>query len=167
MRTDGLSPLPREARPYQGQRAGLVSRVVASAVDGVTVAIVLCVGYLGVAGLRFLVSPRTFSFPDASLVTSFAAAATVCVVYLTGCWWLSGRTYGCLIMGLRVVNHRGGRVRLPQALVRALLCTFFPLGLLWVAVSCDNRSAQDLVLRTSVVYDWTPRAGRPRPSARP
>jgi hypothetical protein len=33
----------------------------------------------------------------------------------------------------------------------------FPILLLWVAVSRQNRSVQDLVLRTSVVYDWTAR----------
>jgi hypothetical protein len=36
--------------------------------------------------------------------------------------------------------------------VRAVLCVIFPVGLLWVLVSQENRSAQDLVLRTSVIY---------------
>jgi hypothetical protein len=30
----------------------------------------------------------------------------------------------------------------------------FPIGLLWTAVSRENRSLADLLLRTSVVYDW-------------
>jgi hypothetical protein len=33
-----------------------------------------------------------------------------------------------------------------------VLCTLFPIGLLWVLVSRENRSVQDLMLRTSVVY---------------
>jgi hypothetical protein len=37
--------------------------------------------------------------------------------------------------------------------VRAVLCTLVPVGLLWVLVSRDNRSVQDLLLRTSVLYD--------------
>jgi hypothetical protein len=37
--------------------------------------------------------------------------------------------------------------------VRALLCVLFPVGLLWVLLSGENRSVQDVVLRTSVVYD--------------
>ena len=57
-------------------------------------------------------------------------------------------------MGLRVLGRRGRRPHLVTALVRALACTLFPVGLLWVAVSRDNRSLQDLLLRTSVVYDW-------------
>ena len=33
----------------------------------------------------------------------------------------------------------------------------FPLGLLWCAVDGSRRSVQDVVLRTTVVYDWQPR----------
>jgi hypothetical protein len=34
-----------------------------------------------------------------------------------------------------------------------VVCTIFPIGLLWVLVSQENRSVQDVLLRTSVVYD--------------
>ena len=152
--------LPRRARPYQEKRAGLVSRGIAAVIDAVIVALLLCLGYVGLVGLRFLISPRDFSFPDTRLILSLAAAATVCVTYLTVCWWLGGRTYGDLVMGLRVVNFRNEGMRLAGAFSRALLCTLFPIGLLWAAVSRENRSVQDLVLRTSVIYDWQPRAGR-------
>lgn len=36
----------------------------------------------------------------------------------------------------------------------ALACALFPIGLLRVAVSQENRSLQDVVLRTSVIYGW-------------
>ncbi len=153
----GVSPLPREARPYQGRRAGVITRMVAAGIDGVVVCIVLSAGYLGFAGLKFLFDPRGFSFPDAGLVFSIVAGFAVLVVYLTVAWWLSGRSYGCLVMGLRVVNHRGGPLHLAGAFVRALFCAALPIGLLWVAVSRENRSVQDTVLRTSVIYDWQPR----------
>ena len=61
-------------------------------------------------------------------------------------------------MGLRVVNSRGRRLNPLIALARAVFCAFFPIGLFWCAVSRKRRSVQDLVLRTSVVYDWNPRA---------
>jgi uncharacterized RDD family membrane protein YckC len=154
----GVSPLPREARPYQGRRAGVVTRVLAAAIDGAVVCVVLAAAYVGFAGILFLFDPRGFTFPDAGLVFSLVAGFAVLVVYLTIAWWLSGRSYGCLVMGLRVVNHRGGRLRLAGALLRALFCAAFPIGLLWVAVSRENRSVQDTVLRTSVIYDWQPRA---------
>ena len=38
---DAISPVPREARPFQGQRAGLVTRLVANTVDALTVSVVL------------------------------------------------------------------------------------------------------------------------------
>lgn len=153
----GVSPLPREARPYQGRRAGVITRLLAAAIDSAVVWLVLAGAYVGLACLRFFFDPRSFNFPDAGLLFSLVAWFVVLVVYLTLAWWLSGRSYGCLVMGLRVVNHRGGPLRLPAALVRALFCAVLPIGLLWVAVSRENRSVQDTVLRTSVIYDWQPR----------
>jgi uncharacterized RDD family membrane protein YckC len=161
MTEGGLSPLPKEARAYQGRRAGVVTRLVAAAIDACVVALVLLGAYAGLAILVFLLDPRRFTMPEADIVMSLAAALVVLVVYLTLGWWISGRTYGCLVMGLRVVSHRGDKMRLPGAFVRALFCAFFPIGLFWVAVSPTNRSFQDQVLRTSVVYDWQPRNGRP------
>ena len=39
---EGVSPVPREARPYQGHRAGVVTRMVANVVDpGVVVGLMV------------------------------------------------------------------------------------------------------------------------------
>jgi uncharacterized RDD family membrane protein YckC len=85
---------------------------------------------------------------------SLTVTLGVLILYLTVAWWFGGRTYGDLVMGLRVVTRNGGPVHLVVALLRAVACVLFPLGLLWVAFSRDLRSVQDVVLRTSVVYDW-------------
>jgi len=158
MTTSGISPLPVEARTHQGHRAGVISRLVAAVIDGLVVGAVLLLGYAGLAGLLFLVDPRSFTFPEPGAFFSMTAALTVLVVYLTVSWWITGRTYGSLVMGLRVVSRNGSTVTLVGALVRAVFCSFFPIGLLWVAVSRENRSVQDAVLRTSVIYDWQPAA---------
>jgi uncharacterized RDD family membrane protein YckC len=76
------------------------------------------------------------------------------ILYLTVSWMGNGRTYGNHVMGLRVINQRGKRLHPLAAIVRAVLYVIFPIGLLWVLVSGQNRSLQDLVLRTSVIYDW-------------
>ncbi len=166
MTEGGISPVPREARPYQGRRAGLVTRIVAAAIDGIVVGFALLVGYLALAGFLFLVNPRGFTFPEVGLVFSMASAFVVLVVYLSVSWWISGRSYGCLVMGLRVLSHRREHLGAGWALVRALFCAVFPIGLLWVAASRENRSLQDVLLRTSVVYDWQPRSEpRPPPAA--
>ena len=60
-------------------------------------------------------------------------------------------------MGLRVVNSRGVTLSWLKALVRSCFCVLFPFGLLWVLINSGNRSLQDLVLRTSVIYDWRAR----------
>jgi uncharacterized RDD family membrane protein YckC len=146
--------VPVEARPFQGARAGLVSRVAANTVDFGVVAGVLAGGYLAFAALRFLWSSRTFSFPTAPFGLLLLLGAAVAVVYLTGSWMTTGRTYGDHLLGLRVLNPWGQRLRIGGALLRALAYVVFPIGLFWVAVSRENRSVQDVLLRTSVVYDW-------------
>ena len=153
----GISPVPREARPFQGQKAGLVTRLIANMVDALTVSVALLALHVGINALLFLASPRDFEFATASVLLSVTTALLVLIVYMTVAWSITGRTYGDHVMGLRVVGRRGDRVWPPTALVRAVLCVGFPIGLLWCGVSASRRSVQDVVLRTSVIYDWRPR----------
>jgi len=152
-----ISAVPREARAYQGARAGLVTRLVANTVDALSVGVALLAAYAGFNAVLFLFSPRDFEFATASALLSVTTALIAFVVYLTAAWSITGRTYGDHVMGLRVVGRRGDRVWLPVALVRAALCVGFPIGLLWCGVSASRRSVQDVVLRTAVIYDWRPR----------
>jgi uncharacterized RDD family membrane protein YckC len=76
------------------------------------------------------------------------------VLYLTGSWAMTGRSYGASLLGLRVLSHRGRIPGWSLSFVRAVFCVFFPIGLFWVALSPNRRSIQDVVLRTVVVYDW-------------
>jgi len=162
-----ISPVPREARPFQGQRAGLVTRLIAAVLDAFVVGAVLLGGYLGLVGLLFLLNPRSFTFPELRLVFSLAASFAVAVVYLTVFWTLSGRTYGYLVMGLRLLGHGGRPIRFFGAAVRAVFVVAVPIGILWVPLSRNNKSLQDLALGTRVVYDWQPRAVRVKPSVTP
>ena len=154
-----ISPVPREARPYQGGHAGLVTRLVANGVDGLTVVLVLAVGYAGLNGLLFMLDPRSFEFRGASVLVSLTAAAVVLVLYQVTAWSTTGRTYGHHLMGLRVVGPHEERLWLPRALLRSVLCVIFPIGLLWCAVSPARRSLQDIVVRTAVLYDWQRHTG--------
>ncbi|WP_432875008.1 RDD family protein [Kribbella sp. CA-245084] len=160
MRTDEpVSIVPREAQQYQGRRAGLVTRSVAGVIDGVVVVVAVLAGYVGVNGLRFLVRPRTFQFSEASPLPGVATVLLVLVGYFFVAWSITGRTYGCHVMGLRVVGRGGERTGPLVALLRALFCVLFPLGLLLCAGG-RLHSVQDVVLGTSVIYDWRP--GPPR-----
>lgn len=152
----GVPVVPREARAYQGHRAGLVTRFACAMIDAVVVFVLLAATYLGIAGMLFVLDPRGFTFPDAAPWFSLTLAFGYAVVYLGISWAVSGRSYGGQMLGLRVVNFRGERMRLIPAVLRAAFCVVFPFGLFWCAWSRENRSIQDTVLRTSVIYDWQP-----------
>jgi uncharacterized RDD family membrane protein YckC len=159
-----ISPVPQEARPYQGEPAGIVTRLVANTLDGVVVALLLAAGYAGLCGIVFLVHPRSLTFPHPGLFFSLTAMFVVTFAYLTLFWTLTGRTYGDVVMGLRVQRRSGRPIRLPGAAVRSAFCVVFPIGVLWIPVGRHNRSVQDAALGTQVVYDWEPRR-QPRPWA--
>lgn len=149
-----VSPVPPEARAYQGRRAGLVTRLAAAVLDVLLVLLLLALGYVVVNAVAFLVRPRAFQLLTAPRPVLVGVALLGATLYLAGSWWLAGRTWGCDVMGLRVVDRRGRSPRLLLALVRAALYVAFPVGVLWCAMTGSRRSLQDLVLGTSVIYDW-------------
>jgi uncharacterized RDD family membrane protein YckC len=149
------APIPAEARGYQGHRAGPVTRVAASALDAVVVGVLITAGYLTWVGVIWMLDPRGFHLPNTSTIFNLTVVLGVLTGYLALGWATTGRTYGAHVMGLRVVDHRGRRLPVLIALARAGFCTVFPIGLLWCAVNRNNRSVQDVVLRTSVVHDWS------------
>ena len=152
-----ISSIPREARPYQGHAAGVVTRIVANTIDAVIVGVIVGSIYLGFVVFTFLLDPRTFVWPSGHLLASITTALFVATVYLFLSWWLFGRSYGDHVMGLRVVGRRGRRLGPLRSLLRAGFCVVFPIGLFWCVISPERRSVQDLVLWTRVVYDWMPR----------
>jgi uncharacterized RDD family membrane protein YckC len=144
-----------QRQDIQGHRAGAVTRLLAAALDLGVVLLVLVTGYLAVSAVRFLWKPAAFRFPAPAFELVLILGAAVCTVYLALFWSLTGRTYGATVLGIRVVDERGRSLRPLVASARAALCVLVPIGLLWVLVSAQNRSAQDVLLRTSVVHDWT------------
>ena len=149
------APIPAEARGYQGHRAGPVTRTVAAAIDAAVVGVLIAAGYLTWVGVIWLLDPRGFHLPNTSTFFNLGVVLGVLTGYLALGWATTGRTYGAHVMGVRVVNHRGRRLPVLTALVRAGFCAVFPIGLFWCAVSRQHRSVQDVVLRTSVVHDWS------------
>jgi uncharacterized RDD family membrane protein YckC len=153
-RADRIHVIPVEARPYQGRGAGVVSRIVAAVIDAGVALLALGVLYVVWSVILFLLHGRQFRFPSVELVQAITAGLVVFVTYCGVGWRTIGRTYGGYVLGLRVVNRDGRRIGAVQAIVRAILCAAFPIGLLWCAVSAQSRSVQDLLVRTSVIYDW-------------
>jgi uncharacterized RDD family membrane protein YckC len=161
--TGRYATVPAQARDFQGQRAGIVTRVAAAAVDFLIVIVAICLVYGGIAGVTFIIHPRSFHWPSNIGWSIPVVYLVLLTAYLAFSWAGTGRTHGAALLGVRVVNHKGATMRLPGAILRAVLCVVFPIGLLWVAISSANRSIQDVIFRTSVIYDWSPRT-EPEPS---
>jgi uncharacterized RDD family membrane protein YckC len=150
--------VPREARRFQGDRAGFVTRFVAAGIDYAIVTGVLLLLYLGVAVVAFAFNPLSFNVPRAPFLVFLGIWTVIAWTYFATAWATTGRTFGSRVMGIRVVGHRGSIMRPAGAGLRAAFCLAFMPGLFWVIVSNENRSLQDTVLRSSVIYDWTKRA---------
>jgi uncharacterized RDD family membrane protein YckC len=150
--------VPAEARPLQGRRAGLVSRLAANAVDVALTFALLLASYVGVAFVRLMWQGKEFTLPSPSFVRALLFGHLILIAYFAITWTTSGRTYGDRLMGLRVIDRNHRTMGFAWSLLRAILCAAVPLALLWVAIGRQNRSVQDLILRTSVIYDWQIRA---------
>ena len=56
-----VSPIPKEARGYQGEPAGLVTRLLAGCIDVAVTFVVLVALWAGFNGFRFMLDPRGFT----------------------------------------------------------------------------------------------------------
>lgn len=149
----------REARKNQlhavhdaSKSAGIVSRGVGAVIDLIVVLVIMSAIYLGVVMARLLYNVHDFSMPSTNGFFTIGAFIVVSIVYLASCWAVSGRTLGSVVMGIRVVNRKGNRLRPTIAVLRSVICVFFAIGLLWVGVDSRRRSVADVLLRTRVVY---------------
>jgi len=153
--TTAVPPVPALPRATY---AGVVTRLIAAAVDSAAVVLLAVLLDLTAAGARFVWSPGDFRWPKLTIVSAGSALLAVAVVYLSVGWALTGRTYGARLMGLRVLSSRYELLGWVRSVLRAVVCVLWPVGLLWCGVSRTRRSVADLALRTVVVYDALPYA---------
>ena len=150
--------IPSEPVPDAERAAGIITRGLAAVIDLLVILLIMSALYGGLVLVRLVYSPAAFSLPSLNAVFSTVVTFVVAVVYLSGCWTVSGSTAGAVTMGLRVVGRRSQRVSLPVGFLRAIACVVFPIGLLWVVIDRHRRSFQDMVFRSGVVYS-RPAAG--------
>lgn len=145
--------IPESARVFQGERAGFTTRILACAVDVALVAAFMMGVWVTLWLVQLILTPGVDVQPPAAS-TLVLWGYLFMTLYWSFTWSTSGRSLGAWLLGVRVVNSKGNRLRWPYALLRAAFCVGFPFGLLWALVSKRNRSVQDAVLRTIVIYDW-------------
>jgi uncharacterized RDD family membrane protein YckC len=156
------------ARSIRGQRAGLITRLIADALDLVIVAVLLFGVLLAIGVVTYMLGNGQFRLPKDGPLRTAAGYSAVEITYLSLMWGADGQSYGKRILGLRALERGGGRLRPPRAFLRAVFVTF--LGgpsLLWVAISRRNLAVHDIVLRTAVIYDWLPSLSSATPTSSP
>ena len=147
-----------QAQELQGTRAGFASRVVADGIDLGVVTVIYFGILVALGAIDWLVVRGTFAIPQPPVIVTTLGGWAIAVLYLTAGWASTGRTIGKSTMGLRVVNNNGKPLRTKRAFLRAVICA--SLGwelLLWIIVSRKRAGVHDLMVRTTVLYDWTTR----------
>ncbi|MGC0343368.1 putative RDD family membrane protein YckC [Streptomyces sp. SLBN-8D4] len=139
-------------RDFGADTAGMVSRCLAALVDVIVVAAIGLAVQFAYGGLRLLVAGPPFRMPDPSAWLTGVLGWAVAVLYLSVSWASTGGTLGDWLLGLRVTGRAGRLLGAPRALLRAVLCVAFPVGLLWIPFSRRHASVQDVVMASAVRY---------------
>lgn len=139
--------LPHEAY------AGLVSRLVALAIDIAAVALGAAVAVgLAVGGSQMMIRET----PGWVGPVVGVAIGLIPVVYFSASWWIVGQTPGGMAMGIAVRQGGGEPLGLARSLLRAVFgLAFAPiwlLGMALVLVDARRRGLIDLACGTVVVY---------------
>jgi uncharacterized RDD family membrane protein YckC len=139
------------AGPGHEAYAGLVSRLLALAVDAALLAVVVPLVGTGGPALWGAVDGTA---PDWLRVGSGLLAGFTPFAYFWLSWCTAGRTVGGLLLGTAVRRPDGSRVRAPRAAARAFLGLLFApfalCGMLLTVVDPHRRAVHDLLLRTVV-----------------
>lgn len=144
-RRPGAAPVQREAY------AGLVSRLVALAVDAALLALVVpAVG----AGAPAVWESITGSMPRWLDVGAGVLAGLLPFVYFWFSWWTGGRTLGGVLLGAAVRRPDGSRLGAFRAAARAalglLLAPIWLAAMVLIVFDPRRRALHDVVFRTVV-----------------
>ena len=81
-----------ESVPDGERAAGIITRGLAAVIDLLVVLLIMSALYGGLILVRLVFSPAAFSLPALNAVFSTLVTFVVAVLYLTGCWTVSGST---------------------------------------------------------------------------
>jgi uncharacterized RDD family membrane protein YckC len=136
--------------------AGLVSRLLAAAVDAIVIVACLAAMRLGMEALGGIAIGELPRFRAIWRAVWTATHVGFIPVYHVASWTLAGATIGKWILGLRVVGPDGRSPRLLRALVRfaAYTISIAPLlaGFIAIAFNVRRLAWHDRVARTAVVH---------------
>lgn len=133
------------------QYAGLVSRLIALAVDAALLAVIIpAIG----AGGPALWSALVGSAPEWLRVGAGVIAGLVPFVYFWLSWCTAGKTVGGMLLGIAVCRRNGSRVRAAKAAARSffglIFAPFWLAGMTLTLIDPRRRALHDIVLGTVV-----------------
>jgi uncharacterized RDD family membrane protein YckC len=153
------------ALAFQGVPAGMVSRFFAFLLDVLTVDILFSAGQALFAIIFQVVAGHTWQVKDHQIASGVFLAVLV-FVYFTVPIAVAGRTFGQMILGLKVRGMDRPEVGGWDAALRTIT---FPLSILLLGVGIlmgllrsDRRMLQDVIASTEEIYDWDARGARLR-----
>lgn len=136
--------------------AGVVSRGAAFAVD-IAVAVFACtVGFLFVRSTLVAIGVLSAVGDSSGAVGYVTALPLVFMAYCAAGWTLAGKTYGMMLLGLRVVTRDGSTPSALRSLARAAgywVSAIAMIGFAWIAIDRRNQGFHDKIAGTFVVYD--------------
>jgi uncharacterized RDD family membrane protein YckC len=161
--------IPVESVTAQGNYAGAVSRFLAYAIDLFASTAVYTLVLAAISYVVQIVSGKQVSWNRQDIVVVVTYVAWE-FFYFGYSWAVSGRTFGMVVLGVRVVRADGAVAEPWRGVVRSLVfpLSFLLLGLgfLGILVQRERRALHDLIAGTAVVYSWDARAARLRFLAR-
>ena len=153
------------ALAFQGVPAGMVSRLFAFLLDVLTVDVLFSVGGSLFALFFEVLTGRTWQVKDHQIVSGVFLAVLV-FIYFTVPIAVAGRTFGQMIMGLKVVRidrrEMGGWHAALRTITFPLSILLLGVGVLMGLLRSDRRMLQDVFADTEEIYDWDARGARLR-----
>lgn len=149
-----MAELSPDVDELQGRRAGLVTRGVGFAIDFGCVLAGLPMIMWGWAIVIGLLTFSTPEYPDLPRAVSALVALVWNFSYFVLGWYLTGRTVGMAVMGVRVVGRSRDRLGIVQVVVRHIvLFATLLVAPLWLFFARSRLAIHDRAARTQVIYD--------------
>ena len=150
-----------------GQYAGFASRIMAFVIDLLVLIVGLAtVGMLITAGREIFhigsILQRIYGFtPNEDRVLAGVATSILIGAYWVVSWWMTGRSIGKIIMGIRIVGPGGEYPTFWRSVRRYLgylvIVLSLGIGFLWVLIDNRRQGWDDKIAGTFVVYAWPAR----------
>ena len=149
--------LRRGRRAEPPPQAGVVSRMLALAVDALVLNALVFAGSVALALAFSLIGGGGDRLPNEAVVAGGAIWSLGAAIYLATFWTLAGQTPGMRFLNLRLVKLDGTDIRLRDSIRRlvGMVLAALPLflGYALVLVNDRRRGLQDRIGHTEVLYE--------------